>query len=65
MTDRFEQIPTAPGRPVPSAVATSAADAETTAGQGARSVANIALWNTYLPKDCVDSMISLGWDATA
>jgi hypothetical protein len=27
-----------------------------------RSQRNVHEWNTYLPKDCVDSMIAMGWD---
>jgi hypothetical protein len=29
-----------------------------------RSAKNIANWSSYLPSDCVDVMISLGWDRT-
>jgi hypothetical protein len=29
-----------------------------------RSAGNIKLWNSYLPYDCVDTMIKLGWDRT-
>lgn len=28
----------------------------------ARSAQNIALWKSYLPDDCVETMISMGWD---
>lgn len=28
------------------------------------SARNIANWSSYLPSDCVDVMISLGWDRT-
>jgi hypothetical protein len=30
----------------------------------ARSANNIADWSSYLPADCVDAMVSLGWDRT-
>ena len=29
-----------------------------------RSAKNISSWSTYLPKDCVATMVSLGWDKT-
>ncbi len=29
-----------------------------------RSQRNIREWEAYLPKDCVASMIAMGWDAT-
>jgi hypothetical protein len=28
----------------------------------ARSAENIRIWREYLPDDCIDMMISLGWD---
>jgi hypothetical protein len=31
----------------------------------ARSTANIRLWSSYLPEDCVNAMITMGWDRTA
>jgi hypothetical protein len=30
----------------------------------ARSEKNIAEWSSYLPADCVNSMISMGWDVS-
>lgn len=30
----------------------------------ARSVGNVESWNSYLPADCVSTMIELGWDKT-
>jgi hypothetical protein len=27
-----------------------------------RSARNISLWQSYLPHDCVQSMINMGWD---
>jgi hypothetical protein len=30
-----------------------------------RSVGNIRLWSSYLPEDCVNTMIKMGWDRTA
>ena len=29
-----------------------------------RSAANVRLWRSYLPEDCVNTMIRLGWDQT-
>ena len=34
------------------------------AADAARSVKNIALWNSYLPSACVRTMIRMGWDYT-
>jgi hypothetical protein len=28
----------------------------------ARSIDNISVWKSYLPMDCVNTMISMGWD---
>ena len=28
----------------------------------ARSVYNISAWKSYLPLDCINSMIGMGWD---
>ena len=30
--------------------------------QTARSMDNIAAWNTYLPEDCIRTMVAMGWD---
>ena len=27
-----------------------------------RSAKNIRLWRSYLPEDCVDAMVRMGWD---
>jgi hypothetical protein len=32
------------------------------AEESIRSRRNIAEWRSYLPKDCVDRMIEMGWD---
>jgi hypothetical protein len=29
-----------------------------------RSTENIADWTSYLPADCIETMVSLGWDHT-
>jgi len=34
------------------------------AADARRSVRNILQWNTYLPSDCVRSMVRMGWDYT-
>jgi hypothetical protein len=34
------------------------------AADAKRSVKNILTWNTYLPSDCVRSMVRMGWDYT-
>jgi hypothetical protein len=31
---------------------------------GGRSIEKIRVWTSYLPYDCVDTMIKLGWDRT-
>jgi hypothetical protein len=37
---------------------------ETDADNAARSKKNISQWRSYLPEDCVDAMIRMGWDVT-
>jgi hypothetical protein len=34
------------------------------AADAKRSVRNILLWNSYLPSDCVKTMVRMGWDYT-
>ena len=34
------------------------------AADAKRSVKNITTWNTYLPSDCVRTMVRMGWDYT-
>jgi len=34
------------------------------AGAAARSRGNIGMWNSYLPSDCVRTMVRMGWDYT-
>jgi hypothetical protein len=29
-----------------------------------RAAGNIGVWNSYLPYDCVNTMIKMGWDRT-
>jgi hypothetical protein len=31
---------------------------------GVRAAGNIELWQSYLPENCVDTMIKMGWDQT-
>jgi hypothetical protein len=33
-------------------------------GYSVRAVANVKAWRSYLPSDCVNTMIELGWDRT-
>jgi hypothetical protein len=35
-----------------------------TRAERARSVANIRFWKSYLPADCVTTMVAMGWDLT-
>ena len=37
-------------------------DGNISAADAARSAENIRIWRSYLPKDCVDTMIKMGWD---
>lgn len=30
--------------------------------EAARSAQNIVLWKSYLPADCVEMMVEMGWD---
>jgi hypothetical protein len=34
------------------------------AADARRSVKNILQWNSYLPSDCVRTMVRMGWDYT-
>jgi hypothetical protein len=43
--------------------ATSSMNAQTDADV-ARSKENILQWMAYLPKDCIKTMIHMGWDVT-
>ena len=43
--------------PAPAGVVDSNADV-------ARSEANILRWMAYLPQDCIEAMIRMGWDVT-
>jgi hypothetical protein len=39
-------------------------DAPLNGANAARSEENILQWMTYLPEDCVRTMIDMGWDIT-
>lgn len=39
-------------------------DAPDSDADAARSEKNILQWMAYLPQDCVNTMIAMGWDAT-
>jgi hypothetical protein len=39
-------------------------NAERTTADKERSERNIRLWRSYLPPDCVNTMIRMGWDRT-
>jgi hypothetical protein len=63
MMNEKREAPSSTGRrfvshkPVQCRVPLRAADAR-------RSVKNILLWNSYLPSDCVRTMVRMGWDYT-
>jgi hypothetical protein len=42
----------------------SGAQEDTSRAAVARSERNVTEWMSYLPQDCVESMIRLGWDLT-
>jgi hypothetical protein len=50
------ELPSSPER-APLQIPLRAADAK-------RSVENILKWNSYLPADCVRTMVRMGWDYT-
>jgi hypothetical protein len=50
--------------PAEPADATTAADMPLNQGDAARSEENILQWMSYLPEDCVRTMIDMGWDVT-
>jgi hypothetical protein len=33
-------------------------------GSVSRAAQNVREWTAYLPKDCVDTMIAMGWDVS-
>ncbi len=35
-----------------------------TDADAARSENNISQWKSYLPQDCIETMIAMGWDVT-
>jgi hypothetical protein len=37
------------------------ADGQISEADAARAAENIRVWRTYLPQDCVDTMIEMGW----
>jgi hypothetical protein len=37
------------------------ADGQISKADAARAAENIRVWRTYLPQDCVDTMIEMGW----
>lgn len=42
----------------------SSSDAPTSDADAARSEKNILQWMSYLPEDCIKTMIDMGWDVT-
>lgn len=55
---KLAELPTeSPDAAAPVEVSVSTAGA-------ARSNENISQWMSYLPADCVDTMIEMGWDVT-
>jgi hypothetical protein len=44
--------------------ATAPVGARVDEGDAARSEENIQKWMSYLPKDCIRTMIEMGWDVT-
>jgi hypothetical protein len=50
--------------PVESLNAASPIDPWMNAGDIVRSECNILAWMSYLPEDCVRTMIQMGWDVT-
>jgi len=37
------------------------ADGQISEADAARAAENIRVWRSYLPQDCVDTMIKMGW----
>ena len=42
----------------------SSSEAPTNDADAARSEKNILQWMSYLPEDCIKTMIDMGWDVT-
>ncbi|HME40370.1 MAG TPA: hypothetical protein VKG63_15545 [Steroidobacteraceae bacterium] len=51
-------------RTEPSPAADAVVKAASDAADRARSEENILKWKSYLPADCVESMIAMGWDVS-
>ena len=51
-SSHFESLPTAPS---------AASGISKTVDRSTRNIAN---WSSYLPADCIEVMVSLGWDRT-
>ena len=57
------ELPTeSPGTTIPGVCAGD--EARTNEANAARSRENIVRWRSYLPDDCVRTMIDMGWDIT-
>lgn len=62
---RLAQATTLPERSVPSSsVDASRPSGPGDAAQSRRAQANVESWRSYLPADCVDTMIRMGWHHT-
>jgi hypothetical protein len=47
-----------------SSMASAPIDARRSSTDAARSKSNTLQWASYLPEDCVNRMIEMGWDVT-
>jgi hypothetical protein len=50
--------------PMESSDTASPIDVQVSDGDVVRSENNILQWMSYLPEDCIRSMITMGWDVT-
>ena len=62
----FIELPEEPSGTAPPVQAWVAApvEARVAVDRTARSEANILQWKSYLPEDCIRTMIEMGWDVT-
>jgi hypothetical protein len=58
LVQHFAELPGEPSE------AAAPIEARTNENNAARSEENILQWMSYLPEDCIRTMIEMGWDVT-
>jgi len=60
----FDASPRVPIFAVPHVYLSENTKVRTIGVNSMRSTGNIRLWKLYLPEDCINTMIDMGWDRT-